>query len=373
MTFSLDVDATLHERVNNLTAALTAWLEANRAYEFSADPATNAFCHSYLEGLCNTQILLNKLGKELGHSLWEPLGRVLIIVSEKDILGTSLAFFGAFLTGNAMTIKARGTGDFLCSLRDVLGLDDKFCSIIDWEGGAQDDQALLENVQGVLLAGSEDLIRHFRAVVPYSVRLIIFGPKLSAVVIGTVSSQDVSGLAKQLVKETSLFLQEVCSSPRFILIQDYLVAEELYKQLANTLSTLPVLSHEERLLQMYKHQDRTLYLKAVGDQRAFSFLDKDTGWAVGLDTCFKPEIWLPKGFNIVYGPLDRNLEKARKLWPGALQTLGLAGDMSCLWSGATSGFTRVCPLGKMHDRPLTAPHDGFFELSALVSFLSVEI
>lgn len=369
MSLAHAISGELEGRLFLLQERLAAWLTRCPAQFFSPDPATDRFCCDYLARLCQGNELREKCCNELGNGVWRPLGRVLLVASEKDALGTSLGFMACFLTGNAMRIKARRSGPLLRALREALDLDEQSCEILDWESTGQDDATLLSGVQGMVLAGGESLIRHYRGVAPTSVRLVEFGPKLSAIAVGELAEREIPALVTGIIHETCLFLQDVCSAPRFILVERHEQAERIFQALTEQLPGLPPLPEAIRLAQRGKAAARELMQRAAGGTASNFAFNAETGWAGTLDREFSPERWMPKGFTLISGAVDQHIVQAGTLWPGALQTLGYAGN----WRPRPeTPFSRVCPVGAMHCRPLTAPHDGCFELAALVVFLSIE-
>lgn len=362
----------VESRIREAVLAVSALAQA-REIVFSTDERTDAACRAYLKNAINEQALREKVTQELGPHDWRPLGRLLLIISENDVLGTALAFLGAFITGNQVLIKARTSLDILHFLKKQLRLDDDAVQIADWQGGMQDDEALLEQVDGVVLAGGADLITHFRRVSPPRVRLIEFGPKISAAAIGShVKLSEIPRLATLLVDEVCLFLQQVCSAPRFILVESDEHAKALYAELCRFLSTLPRLPDDIRLAQAAKFAELQL-MKKINGQIDASLMEivfePSNGWGITLCQGMNAALWFEKGFQLVVGSVDASLSSIARQWRGSLQTLGMAGCDDV----RLQGFTRFCPLGAMHQRPLTAPHDGFFEFSSLVVFISKEL
>lgn len=347
-------------------AKIKQWLGklAQLNFQFSTDPSTQAFCQARLRQLSTTDLLLQKVDGELAGCNWRPPHRLLFVISEKDPLGTLEGFLAAYLIGSKMRIKARHSRDWLIWFRQELGLSADDCEIYDWQSQQQDDRQLLTGVDTILLAGGEALICHYRAIVPAHIRLIELGPKLSAI---ALFGQQIPPI-DAIIQDTCLFLQRVCSSPRFILVEDNSIAEQLYIQLKSMLDQLPSLSENQRLLQLSKARELAIHNILQPDSSKLTH-SQTSGWGVSLMHHFSPELWLPNGFHIVVGPISQNLNQAERRWPGRLQTLGYWGKSH---SPQTGSFTRYCPIGTMHARPLLAPHDGFFILPSLVRFIHRE-
>ncbi|WP_261832755.1 acyl-CoA reductase [Leminorella grimontii] len=331
---------------------------------FSNDPDTQAFCRSRIAKLSSSDWLERKLCGELGDRTWREPYRLLLVISETDPLGTLEGFLAAYLIGSRIRIKARGSLPLLEALRQALDLSESECEIADWQSQSQDDARLLDGVDVVLLAGGDLLIRHYRAVAPAHVRLVELGPKLSAMAILGDALPPVS----HILTDVCLFLQGVCSSPRFIVVEKQRMAERLFDELASRLDALPRLPDDVRLGQLAKA--KALYFQSLLSGGMFKVSHSEaSGWGVTLSGELSPDIWLPTGISIVYGDVGRHLEQAHDRWFGQLQTLGYWGTESALRYG---GFTRYCPVGKMHMRSALAPRDGVFTLAALVTFIDEE-
>jgi hypothetical protein len=319
----------------------------------ASDARTLAFCRARLAECAAA--LPAKFASEIGQRAHRPLGRVLIVVAEHDVLGTLAALIGAHATGNRVRVKARSTRPLLFAFAEALAVDD--CEILDWDSSVQDDAAVLDGVDGVLLAGGAELLRHYRRVTPPGVRLIELGPKLSCAAIGA-DAGDLDRLADALVADVTLFQQGVCSSPQWILADDEAIVPYLRARLARC----PVLASDARLL--HHTRGEALRLRARLGESIAVHLDATTGWGVTVARSLDDR--LPRGFAVVLGVADSLAELARR-HRRELQTLGIAGRVP-----PAAGFTHVCPIGRMHERSPLAPHDGLFELASLVTFISRE-
>lgn len=356
--------ASLVQRIMRLKQWLAKCATSN--WQFSPDPATQAFCLSRLHQLSHSNLIEQKVSRELGQSPWRAPNRLVIIVSETDPLGTLEAVLAGYIIGCKMRVKARISLDWLQQLSTDLALSQQDCEIYDWQSDSQNDEQLLTGVDMVLLAGGEALIRHYRQVTPPHIRLIELGPKISAMAItGKQLPQ-----FESIINDTCLFHQQVCSSPRFILLDQLSTAQRLYQYLCQRIDLLPPLATETRLQQMAQIETLKLSMPFQSQHEDFHF-SPNSGWAIGCQSHFDPSRWVVKGFQLIVSPLNEGLSIAEQHWPGRLQTLGYSGELHQLRREALS-FTRYCPIGTMHQRPALAAHDGFFMLSALVFFISQE-
>lgn len=352
-----DIRRSPAEVANALRHCLASWQDDWPV----ADAATAEFCRQRLRALADEQVLSAKLQADLGDRLWRPLGHVLAVISENDHLGVIAALVAAALTGNRLTLKSRSSQPALQVLRDALGWDDDVCQIADWNSRMQRDAELLSGVDGVLMAGGDELIRHYRQVTAPGVRLIEYGPQMSAAGIAewpaSAALQD--ACIDALVRDTSLFLQNVCSSPQFILVPDETTAQAVFAALSARLAGLPPLPEDIRLRQSLKARELAL-LGRLGEAVKVE-VNAETGWGVSIST-MNPANWLPRGFRLVV--------TGTAIPAPILQTFGV-------WPTADAFPADIpvyhrCCLGRMHERPLTAPHDGQWELAQWVRFISCD-
>jgi hypothetical protein len=329
-----------------------------------ADALTQTFCRTRLTTLGQAPLLQAKLHADVGHGDWRPLGRVLALVSENDHLGMVAAVVAAALTGNQITIKTQQPLGILEALRKALDWTPDDCRLLRWHSPTQDDAQVLAGIDAVLMAGSEALIRHYRRVADASVRLIEYGPRLSAAWVQSWPAQAgaQADCVRALLHDTAVFAQNVCSSPQLVLVPDQATGLAVWEALAAELSTLAPLPEALRLAQLGACQTLRLAARLNPDIRLAC--DTNTGWAVSLTPW--DSVWtLTRGLRLVVGDLaalDRHC-------PG-LQTLGVWPDAA--YARWHSRAFHCCALGRMHQRTLLAPHDGQRELVQWVQLLSCE-
>ena len=361
---SLPLRCSPHE----VARALQNWLARLPTDWPPADPETTHFCRQRLDAFADEAVLTAKLTSDLGNRPWRPLGHVLAVISENDHLGVVAALVAAALTGNRLTLKSRTGRAALESLRNALAWDETACRIADWDSRAQNDDAVLDGVDAIVAAGSASLIHHYRRTAVPSVRLIEYGPQMSAayVAVWPDSATEQTACVDALVRDTTLFLQNVCSSPQFVLVPDKAIARALFSALAARLSTLPPLPEEIRLQQSIKAQELRMLarLEKAGEADELA-IDTDTGWAVAYAPA-DSSLWMPRGFRLVIGNVG-NIDTLRKNFP-PLQTLGIWPSPGNRPEEETA--LHCCRLGRMHERPATAPHDGQLELAQWVRFVS---
>ena len=330
-----------------------------------ADAATAEFCRQRIRMLADEQVLAAKLQADLGERPWRPLGHVLAVISENDHLGVIAALVAAALTGNRLTLKSRSSQPALQALRDALGWNTDVCRIADWDSQAQSDAELLAGIDAVLMAGSDDLIRHYRQVTAPGVRLIEYGPQMSGACIAEwpASTAAQADCIDALVRDTSLFMQNVCSSPQFVLVPDQATAQAVFAALAARLASLPPLPEDIRLRQSLKARELAL-LARLGEAVKLE-VNAETGWGVSI-SAMDTANWLPRGFRLIV---------AGSAMPAPiLQTFGIwpAPDAVSAEFPDDVPIYHRCRLGRMHERPLTAPHDGQWELAQWVRFISCD-
>lgn len=358
------MNSQIEARITRIQRCLADCVAEN--WQFSPDTATQAFCLARLSEICRSSSLQDKLHRELGDKHWREPTRLLIVVSESDPLGTLEALLAGYVIGSKIRIKTRLSTQWLQTIRQRLALSDDECQILEWDSQHQDDVQILNGIDTILLAGGDALIRHYRQVTPSHIKLIELGPKISGMAIVGNSLPDLD----LLLRDICLFQQQVCSSPRFILLDNPECAAELYQQLRAKLDVLSILPDTRRLQQMAHYQSLKL-TEAMNPTEFPAIYSKTTGWGLTYQTQFNPSEWLPAGFQLVVAPIEESLALTQRQWVGQLQTLGYHGSLRHLPLENYS-FTRYCPIGSMLRRPMSAAHDGFFMLSALVYFINQE-
>lgn len=317
---------------------------------FSADPATHSFCQMRLQWLADTRAIDTAAESALSGTQWYAAERVLIIDNGYNPLTTAELVIAAYITGTAVRIRTRNHSDWLTMLCGQPGAGNIICEFAD---PAQSDAALLRNTDSVVVTGTDALIRHWRKITPPHIRLTENGPKISAM---AICGSDLPA-PELILWDTCLFFRGVSNSPRFILLDSPMMAEQLYSSLSQVLDELPRLPQHIRLLQMVKARELTLRHVLAPDFRPPVY-SAVSGWGLTLQREFEPAHWLPYGFNLIAGDPAEHLKLAARHWPGQLQTLGCHGRADLLPLRA-SRFLRHCNTGQMHNQP--------FSFSALIT------
>ena len=353
--------------VEGIAARLARWVDTRPPLaQAPLDPATEALCRRKLGAWAAPGVLAAKLARELP-APWEPLGRLLLVISEHDVVGTLAGVVAGVLTGNQVRVKARATAPLVRSLVAALALPASACEVLDWHSSVQDDAAVLADIDGVLIAGDDATLRHYRKAAQPGVRLIEFGHRVGiAAVAGPVAGQDeLERLAQALCHDATVFGGSVCSTPQWVLVERPEVAERLYAALCARLAQLPPLPSGERWPNLVRARELAL-LSRLGTPVAAE-CSPASGWGVTLGDRLDPARRLPRGIALVAGPLPGQFEALARAHRHQRQTLGTWGPVP-----EAPGYTHRCPIGRMHERLPGTPHDGFFELAALVRFTSRE-
>ena len=357
----------MHTEPVKLSEAISQVISTNKSKYLEWVKVPNSTSYQYieqvLEELTNPAFILGKLNHELGHYDYQPLGKVLVVVSESYPLATLMSAIALLLTGNQGLIKANSTMPIVSHFLDELAQYYQHgITIEDWAGIKTFEYLNINNFDGVLLGGGEDLIEHFRAKTPAPIRLIEFGPKISVIALkkSSFSSEQIT----DLFYEYNLFAQQVCSSPRFLIVSDE-HAKGIFNLLIENSHLLEPFNYEQRLQQSNLYKTLRLLGKAKNTLYN-SYFDVKTGWIIEWHNDFDN---LPDAgcIRIISGTISVLLDKISTLYRNRTQVLGYAGfSFNELMNFK---FTRICPLGLMHQRSHSnmSSHDGFFELMSLVN------
>lgn len=259
--------------------------------------------------------------------------------------------------------------------------------IAEWAGGNQlFEEPLFKEAACVTVTGSDETIRSVRERLPLSVKFLGYGHKFSLAYIG---QEMLDGfLASETLHNAALDIaawdQRGCLSPQAIYVEKGgTVAPSVFaKQLGEELDKLEKkqprgeLTPEELADIATRRSIYELRAADSSDTRMWKSEDS-TKWTVVFES--DPQ-WTPScGNRFVYVKEVRDAEEVmRNLEPVRenLSTIGLAAPEERLEDLATGfarfGATRVCPLGRMQNPPLTWRHDGQPALANLATWTDWE-
>jgi hypothetical protein len=259
--------------------------------------------------------------------------------------------------------------------------------LAEWPGGAADlDDTLVEHADCLTATGSDETLAAIRQRLPARVRFVSFGHRVS---FAFVSASAQSGPATTRLPglaaaDVAAWNQLGCLSPHIIYVEQggTLNAEgfarELAVELARVESTEPRgdLSIEEATAIASR---RAIYqMRAAYSAETLIWGSPDsTAWTVVYEADPRFQVSCLNRF-IYVKPVADLADTLRHADPvrGKVSTVGLAAAAEQAEQLALTlarwGVTRVCPLGKMQQPPLTWHHDGRPSLGDLVTWTDWE-
>jgi hypothetical protein len=296
------------------------------------------------------------------------------------------------LTRSAQFVKCASGASFLPRLfaHSIHELDSKLGACLElaaWRGGDQPlEHALFAAADCVTATGGDETLAAIRARLPAKVRFLGYGRRVSFgfVTREVLHDDTISKVVSDAVDDVVAWDQNGCLSPHVIYIEERgrvesdKFAELLAVELARREAVEPrgKLSIEDAAAIASRREIYTALAPHRGDLKFWSSPDS-TAWTVVFehDTRFR------------FSPLNRfvyvkPVSDVSAVFPGVdeihgqVSTVGIAAPPDKLKDLALRfarwGATRICPLGRMQNPPLTWRHDGRPALGDLVTWTDFE-
>jgi len=260
--------------------------------------------------------------------------------------------------------------------------------IAEWRGGhAALENALFAEADCVTVTGSDETLAAIRHKLPLKTRFLGYGHRVS---FGYVAKEEMSGVrSKKVVARVAddvvAWNQLGCLSPHVIYVEQGggiaadQFAEMLSVELARREETeprgeLPAESAATIASRRAFYEVRAAHSLETRMWRS----ENSTAWTVVYEADARFQLSCLNRF--IYVKPARDLAEALKnagSVQGQVSTVGLAAPEARAWELATQlarwGVTRVCPLGRMQNPPLTWRHDGRPALGDLVTWTDFEL
>ncbi len=304
---------------------------------------------------------------------------------------TSLAF--GLLTRSAQFVKCASGATLLPRLfaHSIYQADPKLgacLEIAEWRGGnAGLESVLLAEADCVTATGTDETLAAIRAQLPVKIRFLGYGHRVS---FGFVAQEVLYGsrakkIAAAAADDVSAWNQLGCLSPHVIYVQSggevapehfaQLLAEELERREAvEPRGELPT----ELAAAIASRRGIYEVRAAHSPETTQHWCSKDsTAWTVIYEADARFQLSCLNRFIYVKGVADLKtlLENADGI-RGKVSTAGIAAPEE-KWDDLAAqlarwGATRVCPLGRMQNPPLSWRHDGRPALGDLVTWTDLE-
>lgn len=259
--------------------------------------------------------------------------------------------------------------------------------IAEWRGGRSDiEKALFAEADCVTATGSDETLAAIRHHVPAHTRFLGYGHRLSFAYVASeaLTSFQAKKTVAYAATDVVAWNQLGCLSPHVIYVEHggAVAAEQFSEMLAEELS--------RREQTEPRGEVSTETAATIASRRAFYEVraahspdtrfwrsENSTAWTVVYEADTRFQLSCLYRFIYVKGVSDLKtaLEGADAV-RGKVSTVGIAAgeEKAAELAGqlATWGATRICPLGRMQDPPLTWRHDGRPALADLVTWTDVE-
>jgi len=260
-------------------------------------------------------------------------------------------------------------------------------AVLPWPGGQNDDElerAAVAGAGAVVVYGSDETVAAYRALAPAPARFVGYGHALSVAAIAreALTVEGATETARRLAWDVALFDQRGCLSPQFALL------ERGGETAPETFCTLLAAALEALRLRLPRGPlDGAGHARIRAVREALRFRaavqpgvrlwesDGSTEWTVLLLPRLEPGSG-GEGRTIAALPVDDLAEGLPGVCAGLpLSCIGLAASERRrreLEPALARLATRICPLGRMQEPPITWRHDGRPNLSDFVTWVEVE-
>jgi acyl-CoA reductase LuxC len=299
-----------------------------------------------------------------------------------------------FLTRSAQFLKCARGGSFLPRLfaHSIYDADPKLgacLEIAEWPGGnAGLESALFTEADCVTATGSDETLDRIRTRIPGRVRFLGYGHRVS---FGFVAGESLFGsrtakIVSAAADDVVAWNQLGCLSPHVIYVQTGgdVSPEHFAQLLADELGRREI--HEPRGEISAEESAAIASRRAIYEIRAAHSPEGTRHWRSEGSTAWTvifeadPRFQLSCLNRFIYvkpvSDLKALLESVDTI-RGKVSTVGVAAPEETVSDLAAKlahwGVTRICPLGRMQDPPLTWRHDGRPPLGDLVTWTDLEI
>ncbi len=298
------------------------------------------------------------------------------------------------LTRSAQFMKCASGSTFLPRLfaHSIYDADAKLgacLEIAEWRGGNADlETALFAEADCVTATGSDETLAAIRARLPVTTRFLGYGHRVS---FGFVAHEVLSGLhTRQIVSRTTddvvAWNQLGCLSPHVVYVQTggEVPPEKFAELLADELERRE--QTEPRGELPAEHAAAIASRRGIYEVRAAHSPEttqhwcsrNSTAWTVVFEADARFQLSCLNRFIYVKGVRDlTEALQCADMVRGRVSTVGLGVPEHKLEELAMQlarwGATRVCPLGRMQNPPLTWRHDGRPALGDLVTWTDMEM
>ncbi len=260
-------------------------------------------------------------------------------------------------------------------------------AVLPWPGGQNGDaleRAALDGAGAVVVYGADETVAAYRALAPARARFVGYGHALSVAAIAreALTAEQAAETARRLAWDVALFDQRGCLSPQFALLERggetapegfcALFAAEL-EALRLRLPRGPLDAAGHARVRAVRETVRFRAALEPGVRLWESA--GSTEWTVLLLPRLDPGSG-GEGRTIAVVPVDDLASALTETCAGLpLSCIGLAAPAARqreLAPAMARLATRICPLGRMQEPPITWRHDGRPNLSDLVTWIGAE-
>ena len=311
-----------------------------------------------------------------------PRGNLLHILAGNVPGVELLSLIRGLLTKNLNILKTAGSNPVspYYLLKSFIEIDanhpvTRSTSVLYWARGSSIEQHIYKNVQSVCVWGGADAVHSAWKYARPGLEILDYGPKRSMVFIGSStfkSVENIKAAAQALAIDTTLHDQQACHSPHVVFTEGdpEIFCEELATELTKLAKIYPrggesidKQSERSHLRMMHELSGNKVYHPGNHE------------WTIIITDDFSGTAQSPLGRTLFVIPV-KSLKDAVK-YADAYTMVAAFSDRENLEKYrdilAIQGVDRLTYLGRMGRLPAGMPHEGRYDLTRLVKFVSTDI
>jgi long-chain-fatty-acyl-CoA reductase len=248
-------------------------------------------------------------------------------------------------------------------------------SVLNWERGSDIEKHLYNKVQSVCVWGGSDAVAAAWKYARPGLEILDYGPKRSMAFVSSKTLKNKNTLeeaASALAKDTTLHDQQACHSPHIVFVEGE--TEEFCNKLSEELTKLAVIY--PRGTESIDRQTEIAHMRMMNELNGNKvYHPGNNNWTLIVTEEFSQTALSPLGRTLFIIPV-KSLEDAVG-FTDSYTMVAAFSDRTDLEKYrdrlAANGVDRLTGLGRMGLLPPGMPHEGRYDLTRLVKFVSTDL
>lgn len=248
-------------------------------------------------------------------------------------------------------------------------------SVVHWEREADIEKHMYREVESVCVWGGAEAVHHAWKYARPGLEILDYGPKRSMVFIGATTlkyQEKLKKAAAELARDTTLHDQQACHSPQVVFVEGE--TDHFCEELAVELTSLAkIYPRGGESMEVQSERSHLRMMHELGGNKVYHPGSHD--WTIIVTRDLSATAQSPLGRTLFVIPV-RSLGDAVK-YADAYTMVAAFSERADLEKYrdalARQGVDRLTETGRMGLLPAGMPHEGRYDLSRLVRFVSTDI